>query len=399
MDAIVEKQFPCKVPGCSNQWTWKAKEMLQNWKHNQYTPPRRMCDSCNKLFKELNPQDIKCGSKDCEEKVSISPYQQLTLIKKGRKVEEERVFCESCHKLSKEQADLKVPCRMKGCKNTWTWFTTSRLRTLGKGLQGDPEPRLCDSCFQSLQKINPLNKSCRVKYCKNTYQIDRMTQLELQLQGKKPAKRMCNDCNAILKKLKDQNVPCQTPACTHTWQWSAFSQLEHQRHQLNDPKVAMPQRYCDPCFGILKRLKPIQIPCTKTDCDQTVEYPVLAQLQDQVAGRKHLAAELCARCQGVQKNLKDKDIDCQQEGCKRTWIWSAKQQFEGGHYEKERFIPAEAVAHYCEYCLEFLKTHSDVQVDCEQCGSKIMWTARQQLMTDLGLWVAPTKCPSCIRAS
>jgi len=195
LDAVVEQKIPCKIPGCRNTWTLEAEGVVKSWTQEDYHVPKRMCPSCKTQFDDLQPVEVKCSTRDCEEMLKIFPYQQLILNKKHKPLERETFFCESCQRFLKEVGDLEVPCRMHVCQGVWTWFASSRLRSGGKSLDSHPERRLCRNCYATLKTLTSRKLSCKIKGCDQEWSVDRMTQLEWKLAGKKDPKRMCPPCN------------------------------------------------------------------------------------------------------------------------------------------------------------------------------------------------------------
>lgn len=400
LECVVEQTVICKVPGCGNTWTLGAQEIVDNWKHNNYQSPKQMCGSCKGMLKELNPLNIQCSTRSCDQTIAIPAFQQLVAEKKGRLIKTHNFFCEKCQQQLKNIKDQKIPCRIKGCSNTWTWFASSQLRHGGEKLDARPDPRLCNSCFQIFQTLSPQKRSCRVHVCDHQWKLDRMTQLELLINGRKEPKRMCSLCNIQLRQLAPKEKRCQVEGCDKTWRWSSFTQIEYERKKERDPALLPPQRYCNSCFSLRKRLKPSQIPCQKNTCPNFVEYPIEHQLQDIVQKKSSSHRQgFCLNCQNFYNELEDKEFICQQGGCDLTWLWSNKEQFEASTYQEGTLVANEPPTHYCERCYGFLHTRSDTYVNCQQCEAPILWTSRQQLMTELKLWVAPRLCPNCLKSS
>ncbi|MBF0237423.1 MAG: hypothetical protein HQM12_06935 [SAR324 cluster bacterium] len=398
IDSVEPQAIPCKVPGCKRTWLLDAHKVVESWSNPQFNVPKRMCDECKTQFDKLQTQKVKCSTLDCEEFLEIAPYQQLILIRKHKTIEKEKFFCDSCKVLLKSVGDLEVPCRMKACHNTWKWYASSRLQMGGKALTAQPESRLCDQCFSILKNLTIEKHPCKVKDCNREYTVDRMTQLEVQLTGHKEKKRMCPDCSHLLKNLSTRKMPCKVAECTNTWNWAAFAQLEFQRQQEINPELKEPERYCDHCFGFLKRLKPLHIKCARHGCSHHIDYSVELQFEDHI---KHLKPNqrdlLCDSCIKIRESLKDQSFKCKEEGCGKKWVWTAVQQFETGHFEHGNFVTGSHHDRYCDSCRDFVNSHSDCHVACQQCGSPILWTVHQQLKTHLGQWVAPSVCPSCLK--
>lgn len=400
LDAVVEQEIQCKIPGCKNTWTLDSKEIVSKWKNKDYQVPKRMCDDCKKLFDTLTPIEVSCSTKDCDEKITISPYQQLIILKKKKSLKKEIFFCKECQKLVKEIEDKEIPCRVKGCENTWKWFASSQLREGGKKLDAKPEPRLCNSCFKKLQSLTPQKRPCKINNCDNEWTLDRMTQLEIMTRNKKEPKRMCFECNNRLKELTPKSMPCKVDGCNNTWEWSPFSQLEYERGKEKDPSYPYPERYCDSCFQQLRKLHPIKIPCSTSFCNNTIDYSVDFQLEDFVKKQKpEQRGLICELCKETLDNLEDKEHPCHQEGCKNKWTWKKQDQFDSGQYQNSKFIVTEPPSKYCERCHDFLINGSDTYVECAKCCTPILWTVRQQLMAELKLWVKPKLCPNCLRNS
>ncbi|MGK5091462.1 hypothetical protein WDW89_05515 [Deltaproteobacteria bacterium TL4] len=397
LDAVVEKEIPCKIPKCKNTWTLKAEELVASWKDPNYHLPRRMCDSCKKIFDETSPLEVKCSTLDCEEKIIIDPYQQLILRKKEKFLKHETQFCPSCKELLKTVTDKEIPCSMKACKNTWSWYASSQLRSGGKSLKAQPESRLCKSCYDLLKTLKNQSIPCKIKGCTEEWTLDKMTQLEWSLTRRKERKRMCASCSSQLKALKPRKIPCRVSGCPHTWTWASFSQLEFEIKQRQDPALTPPQRYCKFCFSHMHTLKSSQIPCPTQGCTSKIDYPVENQLEDIVNKRKHNFCGICPSCTTNQRKLKPKPMPCKEEGCEQTWIWTPEEQFNSGHYQDGKFIVGTPKERYCDHCHLFMDTHKDTHVNCQQCGAPILWTVHQQLKTEIGQWVSPKYCPSCLK--
>ncbi|MBF0287943.1 MAG: hypothetical protein HQM14_09000 [SAR324 cluster bacterium] len=399
-DSVVEQNISCKVPGCHNTWTLGAKEIVDNWKHNNYHAPKRMCPECHQILKNLAPQTIPCSTKSCDGAVTIPVYQQLIAEKKHRPLHKQSFFCEECQKLLKTTEDKDITCRMKGCHNTWKWFASSQLKQGGAQLETRPESRLCDSCYRTLQKLSPVQQPCRVHTCDRTWQLDRMTQLEIHVHGKKVPKRMCSVCNSRLKQLSPIEQVCQVDGCDNTWSWLPYAQLEYEHKKAVEPSISLPQRYCNSCFSLMKRLKPASTPCSKNSCTNSIGYSIEAQLEDIVQNKKRPHHQL--RCKGCQEHydlLDNKKLLCQQEGCEQTWEWGKEDQFAASFFQNGTLITGKLPNHYCQRCHDFLHNRPDSHVKCQQCEAPILWTSRQQLMTELNLWVAPRLCPNCLKKS
>ncbi len=397
-DSVIEQKISCKVPGCGNTWTLGAKEIVDNWKHNNYRAPKRMCRECHQILKKLTPQIVSCSTKSCQETVNIPVYQQLIAERKHRPIQKQSFFCTECQQVLKKTTDKEIPCRIKGCKNTWKWFASSQLKQGGPQLEATPELRLCDACYHNLQGLSPVKQPCRVHTCNRTWELDRMTQLEMQVNGKKAPKRMCSFCNSRLKQLSPKEQICQVRGCEKTWSWQPYAQLEYEHRKAADPSILTPQRYCNSCFALTKRLQTASIPCKNDSCSNSVEYSTEAQLED-ITQKKKLShhQQLCQSCQEYYNQLNNKEIPCQQEGCNLTWTWNKEDQFAASFFQGSVLVAGEVPNHYCQRCHDFLHTRADSYVSCQQCDTPILWTSRQQLMTELNLWVAPRLCPNCLK--
>lgn len=191
--------------------------------------------------------------------------------------------------------------------------------------------------------------------------------------------------------------PCLTVGCSRTWKWSTYSQLVFHHQQAENPSVTEPQRHCEVCLGLLKRLEAKQIGCYCPSCSRKISYSVTYQLEDQARHQKPRDRHLwCESCQKIRSQLQDRSQACQQTGCQNAWTWGIEEQFKEGHYQEEVFHFAPIPKKSCERCHDFLMTHKNEEVDCLDCDHKIPWTPRQQLMSELGQWVKPTRCPQCI---
>ncbi|MBF0279655.1 MAG: hypothetical protein HQM13_17785 [SAR324 cluster bacterium] len=398
-DSVVEQKVRCKVPGCGKSWILDPKEIVENWKHNNYNVPKRMCGSCSQAYQKLSIQKIQCSTKFCEELIRIPPFQQLVAEKKNRPIKKQNLFCAKCQTRLKNIEDKKIPCRIKACTKSWTWFASSQLKNGGMLLEAKPDFRLCGTCFKIFQTLTSQHRPCRVSTCNRTWELDRMTQLESQIKGKKSEpKRMCSFCNSQFRKMVPKKEKCQISGCNKTWEWSPYGQLEYEREKENNSSLLPPRRYCTSCFSLKKTLKPSSTSCIKNNCPQTNEYSIEDQLEDILEKNPiSLRRKMCTTCEKFYNHLKDEEISCQQKGCDLTWLWKKEEQFRESFYQEGKLIRSEAPTHYCNRCDDFLHNRSDTHVQCQSCESLILWTSRQQLMTELNLWVPPRLCPSCLK--
>jgi hypothetical protein len=119
------------------------------------------------------------------------------------------------------------------------------------------------------------------------------------------------------------------------------------------------------------------------------------QLEAQRRGRSKPPRRMCDRCVAEIQQYEPREVACKHEGCERSWTWSPESQLVAALGGRSGGAPRRM----CDECAEFLKNAKPIELECEGCKVAITWTREHQLNVALGVWVKPTLCADCRRAS
>ncbi|MCF7853579.1 MAG: hypothetical protein K9N51_02180 [Candidatus Pacebacteria bacterium] len=387
-DFLPDKNIRCRVPGCDNVWTLDGDEALDRLAAKDPEVPKRMCESCMSLYRELHDKQIECAACECTETWTWSRFQQLVANHKGYDTAPPRL-CEKCQGKAETLEDKSIPCRMRGCTNTWIWTRQRQMTWRGTS----PPSRLCEECYRRLKELQDKDVPCRMHSCTGTWTWDRFHQLEHEKAGKDPdtpPKRMCETCFQKLKQLEDCEIPCKASECSRTWRYTAYAQLEN--HLKHGENAEPPARMCRECFQYYNTLADIERPCRNRGCKNTWTYSRGWQLRDWLQGRTHAPRLMCAECNEKRRSFRDCQEPCGVRGCDGTWTYTADEQLKDQvarrHHPRSR---------RCEHCDAFLAEHETQEIACDTCGETIRWTPYEQLLCKLGTFVKPTTCSACLK--
>jgi hypothetical protein len=162
LQRIKPVEFPCKVHGCKNEWTWERGGQLGAWValgtddlDANGTPPRRMCNSCRDFCRGHSDRAVACGRRECERTWLYKTGAQLQDQLAGRTAEPIRL-CDECAKMQflapgagvgTVPSDAEVmPCVVPGCTGTWL-FAPGMVLAAGDHSNLDTMiDRMCDPC-------------------------------------------------------------------------------------------------------------------------------------------------------------------------------------------------------------------------------------------------------------
>ena len=282
-------QVPCRNRNCKNTWTWTPRMQLES---TDGKPPYRLCDECFAVYKDLQEKTVPCRIKNCQGTVSWSKNQLLELWRSGKSLE--KLPPRMCDKCAAELATLQpkeIPCKIKGCQNTWTYSPFEQLEAIRAAKEGE-EPavpsRMCRECYEFYNTAIDSVQPCRNHNCHNTWVWTKSMQLSAKIKGqKKPAPRMCDSCFQRLKALQDMEMPCMEKGCTGTWTYKPEEQL---RDQLAGRQPAA--RHCRECKEFLEHQPVATLRCEK--CGKAFEWSIQEQLQYKL--KNFDKPSLCADC-------------------------------------------------------------------------------------------------------
>lgn len=344
-----DRGVPCAREGCDGKWIWASGERQAAWKKKQTEPPSRICAGCQDRRTAVVDVEVPCRVKGCPRTFGWPRARQLDLGAPFAEVKPPEGMCEAHAKQVKQAQDRKVPCRTPGCTRTWVWNRWQQMEAGSK--EDDPAKldapqRYCEPCFGQFKAALDQELTCRVKGCSNKWTWSKVQQVRAWHEAGEPAdktasppERMCNRCSETISKLEDKEVPCRIRSCKNSWKMTRALQLES---VVKTKKL--PRRLCGPCSSDLSKLADRAEPCKNPGCTGTWTYSRTAQL---IAQRRHGS--------GTPPTPK------------RT----------------------------CETCDAFIKATAPTEVVCIGCGTPIHWTSLAQLMTHLGKWVKPSRCPPC----
>lgn len=382
------KDVKCRIRGCNNLVHISGERALRNKTGGHPHQEGLMCDECRAYFLTLEDRQMPCSKPGCDGTWTWNRYQQLEAHVQGRDSLPPRGFCEKCRGQLKEHGDIAQPCRVKGCKGTWLW--TARMQM--ESTDGKPPRRLCDDCFKIYRDLHDRELPCRIKGCSHVVLWTRMQQLEHLRSGKSldnPPSRMCPECMKRFNELKPQEVPCRVQGCRNTWTWNAYDQLEALLATPEGQKPEPPKRMCKECMNYLNSVHDVEVPCANKGCAHVWIWTRGMQLNARLTGHDAPPHRICDHCREAIKALQPIENPCAVEGCHGKWIYTPEQQL------RDQLARRRPEPRFCTKCQEFLAGHKAERLVCEKCGKEFVWSAREQLYTELGTFQKPRFCAEC----
>ena len=267
-----DQEVPCRMKGCDNTWLWPARERLLS---EDGRPPRKLCDRCFSMLRELTDRDIPCRVKGCENTWLWNRFQQLEHRLAGKDPDHPpRRMCESCFAIYRELRDAEYPCRIKECDGTWTFRAYEQLEhRLAHGPDAPVPQRLCSRCYDFYRRTVDEQIRCRNRGCNHTWTYTRSMQLYQHVRGKKrPPARACEACRTRLEELEDQAVKCCVPGCSRTWTYTASDQLRDELMGRQGPAA----KRCHECDVFLAEHQTITLSCVH--CGKEIPWSGYEQL-------------------------------------------------------------------------------------------------------------------------
>jgi len=258
LDDVEDKQVPCRIRGCTNTWKWPRKQQLMQ---TDDQPPRRLCRECRDTLKRLETRKVACRIKGCEGTWAWGAFHQLEHCRSGRTLDEPpRRMCEDCYGLYRQLQDKEVPCKIRECSNTWTYTAFAQVQDQRRYNEIPEEPkRMCADCVSFCRQTEPREAECATPGCRNTWTYTKGMQLRDWHKGIRRLPRgHCDQCKNELKQLQDRPENCLIPGCNGTWTYTAREQLKDIRRHRERP----PEKRCEACETFLAQHQTATLECT-----------------------------------------------------------------------------------------------------------------------------------------
>ena len=187
-------------------------------------PPPRMCESCRQRLGALVDRETPCKVHGCTRTVTIDRESQLRAwVAAGpgaviADVALPKRMCEVCREFCRLHSDREVACGRPGCDLTWTYKTGAQLQAFLAGRFEDPL-RLCASCVASgharpdaaLEGVDVM--PCIVPMCGGIWHYVLGMEIAACDDGDQPLDRMCNACRST--RGADPRPLVEAPSTTH----------------------------------------------------------------------------------------------------------------------------------------------------------------------------------------
>jgi hypothetical protein len=206
-----------------------------------------------------------------------------------------------------------------------------------------------------------------------------------------PPQRYCEPCFARFRAAADQELPCRVRGCTNKFTWSKVAQVKAWM-EAGEKDVSAPERMCNRCSELVAKLEDKEAQCRIRSCKGTWKMTRAVQLESAVKGKK-TPRRLCGACASDLGKLSDREEPCKNAGCAKTWTWTRTAQLIAQRRHGDGTPPTPK--RVCGECDRFVKEHAPQDLACVGCGAPVHWTSLAQLMTHLGRWVKPSRCPAC----
>ncbi len=295
-------EHKCRIKNCNNTWTLSAREQLAL---GDKPAPHKMCDECFKLLNTLSDKELPCRVNGCDHTYTWTRFQQLEHIRSGKSLDNPpRRMCDSCFEIFKDLKPIEQKCRVKGCDKTWTYTTYDQLESIVKARkaaaesgQGDnpaevpvppPPSRMCKECFDFFNQATDEQMPCKNKFCKNTWTYTRSMKLaHKHFEHPYHPSKYCEECAKKLETLEDKQLPCKQEGCSGTWTYGKEDQLK----DLTAGRSPQP-RFCHECNEFMREHPAYQADCEK--CGKKIDVTSLLQLRVKLGVSK--LPTLCADC-------------------------------------------------------------------------------------------------------
>lgn len=116
-----------------------------------HEPPPRMCLPCRDKAAAIVEREVPCKVHGCtrttvlDRESQLRAWARLGTLDLAADAPQARRMCESCREFCRTHPDREVPCGRPGCDKTWTYKTGAQLQDSLAGRRQDPI-RLCDEC-------------------------------------------------------------------------------------------------------------------------------------------------------------------------------------------------------------------------------------------------------------
>jgi hypothetical protein len=361
--SVADKDMPCRVDGCGNTWPWSGVDQMKNLGQ---PPPQRMCDEHLADFNALADQEVPCRNPGCSNTWTWKRGAQLYLLQKTEKLKPPSRLCSDCFGQEKSLADVEIGCRVSSCDRTWTWTRDAQVkhrawvRRLQAKIQSEeeaearPEREAKEIPAQASAEPAP-DGAAEQKTAEGEAsegealpteakppEAPAVPQKKKRRNRKKkrrkvpegPPEKMCQICAAKFSRLEPIELPCKVHGCTRTATWSRDAQLRAwSAMHTEDIEVqpTPPKRMCNICRDFCRLESDKQVPCGRPGCENTWTWKTGAQLQAQLAEKKHDPIRLCDSCAkgeflvagaaGGQLVAGAEVMPCVVTGCEGAWTY------------------------------------------------------------------------------
>lgn len=116
-----------------------------------HEPPPRMCLPCRDKAAAIVEREVPCKVHGCtratvlDRESQLRAWARLGTLDIAAEAPQTRRMCESCREFCRTHPDREVSCGRPGCDKTWTYKTGAQLQDSLAGRRQDPI-RLCDEC-------------------------------------------------------------------------------------------------------------------------------------------------------------------------------------------------------------------------------------------------------------
>jgi hypothetical protein len=116
-----------------------------------HEPPPRMCLPCRDKAAAIIEREVPCKVHGCtrstvlDRESQLRAWARLGTLDLAAEAPQTRRMCESCREFCRTHPDREVPCGRPGCDKSWTYKTGAQLQDSLAGRRQDPI-RLCEEC-------------------------------------------------------------------------------------------------------------------------------------------------------------------------------------------------------------------------------------------------------------
>lgn len=223
---LADREVPCRINGCTGTWSWNRFQQLEHLLAGKSLdqPGRRMCRSCMDKIRDLQDVQLPCRIKGCTRQWTFTAFAQLeTLLTHDPAEPPAPRMCPECFHFLGSAQDRQISCRHRGCPNHWLYTRQMQLYDAAAGRKS-PAPRLCQACADKIKATAVRLEPCATPGCKGHWKYSPADQVRDAVGGRHAApSHRCSDCEAFLAHTQAAVLAC--PRCGKDMPWSAYEQL------------------------------------------------------------------------------------------------------------------------------------------------------------------------------